>query len=259
MNTHTYNTSMTTPILESRLEIDKWLRMFRDHLRKKNLLRIVDDAEKRPKTIQGASTKEILRIQEKIEDYQDRRRQAFVAICEAMQKDSIIYNHQYLDKLREKDDPSPTKAYKFVMEILRPTFFESQILVEGLINNLQILPNESVPSLIQRLASLIARLEINDRPAGQVLIRRIAKAIRNHPETYEKYKFKLETLLETDPLPSYDTFCNASMRRHQHLEAEERIDPPQSSSVEINQISGFQRRHEAYRERGRAREEGATY
>jgi hypothetical protein len=149
MNTHTYNTSMTTPILESRLEIDKWLRMFRDHLRKKNLLRIVDDAEKRPKTIQGASTKEILRIQEKIEDYQDRRRQAFVAICEAMQKDSIIYNHQYLDKLREKDDPSPTKAYKFVMEILRPTFFESQILVEGLINNLQILPNESVPSLIQ--------------------------------------------------------------------------------------------------------------
>jgi hypothetical protein len=239
MNTHTYNTSMTTPILESRLEIDKWLRMFRDHLRKKNLLRIVDDAEKRPKTIQGASTKEILRIQEKIEDYQDRRRQAFVAICEAMQKDSIIYNHQYLDKLREKDDPSPTKAYKFVMEILRPTFFESQILVEGLINNLQILPN--------------------DRPAGQVLIRRIAKAIRNHPETYEKYKFKLETLLETDPLPSYDTFCNASMRRHQHLEAEERIDPPQSSSVEINQISGFQRRHEAYRERGRAREEGATY
>jgi hypothetical protein len=93
-----------TPAMESRTNVNNWMRMFQDNMRKRNLLKIIEDQEKCPKLVSAViigkdGAKE---LRKKVEEFKDRKREAFVAICEAMAKDQVIYNHKVLDDLRDQ-------------------------------------------------------------------------------------------------------------------------------------------------------------
>jgi hypothetical protein len=224
--------STEAPVLQSRGEYDHWMREFRDYLRKKNLLGIIMGTENAPIQTVPARSK----IQAKVDDYLQRRREAFVAICEAMKKDSIIYNHETLDQLRDQADPDPVVAYNFITKILRPTHLDAQMRIELEINTLEIKNSESVPQLIQRLAALNGSLPSNQRLSDEVKIKRIAKAIRKEHQTYIKYQFILETMLIANPSPTYEKFTEALIRKHDNMLFE---NSSQSETVrEINTITG---------------------
>ena len=109
----------TTPMLQNRQMVESWHRYFEDYLRKHNLLNLVLGSETCPVPRQGARVYELKQCREDVKEYKERKRKAFVAVCESVSKDVILYASRELDDLRKEASPDPNIAYKYIMSHFR--------------------------------------------------------------------------------------------------------------------------------------------
>ena len=234
----------TTPVLFDRQNVESWHRSFEDYLRKHNLLRLVRGKEKEPALLQpGQGVKEFELRENRVDvrDYAERKRKAFVAVCEAVSKDTILYASRELDELRELAAPDPNAAYRHIMKHLRPSTVGATIRVQNKISSMTMSRSETVPMLIQRLAGYLAELDSRSKNGitEANLITRIVYAIKTRPEVYNDYRGKIEQVedLEPENLPSYKEFTDALIRKYEQLELEKKtikeMSPEETNENEI--------------------------
>lgn len=224
------NSGDKTPVLQDRAEVDSWQRKFLDFCAGKRIWDILTGAEVVPVVLTEA---ELLAIpaasrygakesrEKKIEEFKARSDLAFAVVCKAMEKDNVIYGCGAMDALRRASPRDPAAAYSLVMEMLQPSHVDAQITVETLINVLSMGPNETVPALIQRFAELVNRLPADARPSDVAKMKVLKRAIKKNPTTFNKFKDKLELLMDQEPAVSYSDLCTALMRKHGILIEEE--------------------------------------
>ena len=81
--------------------------------------------------------------------------------------------------------------------------------------------DESVPALIQNLASYVQRLPVGNRPNDDTMMKHINRVVKKNSSTRSKFKEKIETLMDQEPLGSYEVFCRGLMRKHETMQEEE--------------------------------------
>jgi hypothetical protein len=217
------------PVLQNRGDFDSWSRKFNDYANGRGLWEILTGEEIKP---EDYTHQELMAIpvasrynathdrKNEMKSFDKKSKEAFAMTCKAMEKDNLIYGCAELDALRQQAPRDPAAAFTLVMGMLKPSHIDAQMTIEAMIQMLIIGPSETIPSLFQRFASMVNRLQLANKPTDEQKMKTIKRAVKGNKPLYQRVQDKIENLMDRDPPITYDEFTTALNRKHEMMQEE---------------------------------------